>query len=240
MRKLIISAAFLLAATGVSAQQAVSGKAAEVINSGGYTYVRVENGKTSTWVATAEQKIAKGADVSFPSGIVMKDFRSKSLNRTFKEIVFSDGQGAGMASPHGAKGGPAASGASPHGGSGEALPPGPVKLPELFAIKLAKAEGPDGYTIAEIFAKGKALNGKKVAVRGKVVKFSEGIMNRNWVHLQDGTGDAKKGTHDLVVTTDGTAKPGETVTVRGVLASDKDFGYGYAYSVIVEKAELKR
>ena len=236
MRKLIISAVFVLAASAASAQQTVSGKVAEVMSSGNYTYVRVESGKKSSWVATSHQEIKKGQSISF-TGMMMQDFFSKSLNRTFKEILFSERpNNSGKASPHGAS----ASGASPHGGAGKAESPGPVKLPELFAIKLAKAEGPDGYTVAELYAKGKALNGKKVAVRGKVVKFSEGIMNRNWVHLQDGSGDAKKGTHDLVVTTDGTAKPGETITVRGVLASDKDFGYGYAYSVIVEKAELKK
>ncbi|MDA8132130.1 MAG: DNA-binding protein [Elusimicrobia bacterium] len=236
MRKLIISAVFVLAASAASAQQTVSGKVAEVMSSGNYTYVRVESGKKSSWVATSQQEIKKGQSISF-TGMMMQDFFSKSLNRTFKEILFSERpNNSGKASPHGAS----ASGASPHGGAGKAESPGPVKLPELFAIKLAKAEGPDGYTVAELYAKGKALNGKKVAVRGKVVKFSEGIMNRNWVHLQDGSGDAKKGTHDLVVTTDGTAKPGETITVRGVLASDKDFGYGYAYSVIVEKAELKK
>ncbi|MDA8243563.1 MAG: DNA-binding protein [Elusimicrobia bacterium] len=240
MRKLIVSAVLALAASAASAQQTVSGKAAEIINSGNYTYVRVESGKSSSWVATSQQEIKKGQSLSF-TGMMMQDFFSKSLNRTFKEILFSERPnpakgGAGGGSPHGAS----AAGASPHGGSGVAEPPGPVKLPELFSIKIAKAEGPDVYTVAELYAKGKALNGKKVAVRGKVVKFSEGIMNRNWVHLQDGSGDAKKGTHDLVVTTDGSAKPGETVTVRGVLASDKDFGYGYAYSVIVEKAELKK
>jgi hypothetical protein len=96
------------------------------------------------------------------------------------------------------------------------------------------AEG--GQTVADIFAKKAELAGKPVKVRGKVVKFSGGIMGKNWIHLQDGTGEA--GSNDLTVTTQAMAKVGDTVVISGVLATDKDFGYGYAYGVIVEDAEV--
>ena len=39
-------------------------------------------------------------------------------------------------------------------------------------------------------------------------------------------------------TTRPTAKRGVPVLVRGVLVVDKDFGYGYAYDVIVEDAQV--
>ena len=73
-------------------------------------------------------------------------------------------------------------------------------------------------------------------MRGKVVKFTPEIMGKNWIHLQDGTGAA--GTSDLTVTTSASAKTGDTVTVKGILVVDKDFGYGYAYDVIIEDAEV--
>jgi hypothetical protein len=69
-----------------------------------------------------------------------------------------------------------------------------------------------------------------------VVKFSQQIMGKNWIHLQDGTGAA--GTNDLTVTTDGTANTGDTVVVTGVVTTDKDFGYGYKYDVILENATV--
>ena len=96
------------------------------------------------------------------------------------------------------------------------------------------AEG--GYTVEAIYQKGKELAGKEVAVRGQVVKYSSGIMGKNWIHLQDATGTAPN--NDLVVTTKGTAKVGEIVLVRGKLATDKDFGAGYKYAVIVEDATV--
>jgi len=69
-----------------------------------------------------------------------------------------------------------------------------------------------------------------------VVKFSPEIMGKNWIHLQDGTGVS--GANDLTVTTSATAQTGDTVTISGVLVTDKDFGYGYSYDVIVEDAEV--
>jgi hypothetical protein len=106
------------------------------------------------------------------------------------------------------------------------------KTVDLSGIK--KADG--GKTVEEIFAGKDQLNGKTVAVRGKVVKFSPEIMGKNWIHLQDGTG--KEGTNDLTVTTAAVAKTGDTVLVKGTLVANKDFGYGYKYDVIMEDATL--
>lgn len=108
------------------------------------------------------------------------------------------------------------------------------------AIRVDKATGPDAYTVGEIHAKGAKLEKKKVTVRGKVVKVSTGIMNRNWVHLRDGSGDSAKGTHNLVVTTQDAPSVGDVVTAKGVLAKDKDFGAGYVYAVIVEEASVNK
>jgi glutamate-1-semialdehyde aminotransferase len=76
--------------------------------------------------------------------------------------------------------------------------------------------------------------------RGKVVKFSGGIMGRNWIHLRDGSGSATDKTNDLVVTTTEQAKVGDVVTAKGVVRVDKDFGAGYVYKALVEDAALQR
>jgi hypothetical protein len=99
---------------------------------------------------------------------------------------------------------------------------------------IRKAAG--GYTVAEVYAKKAALNGKSVKVRGKVIKFNANIMSRNWLHVQDGSGQS--GTNDLTVTTISKAEVGQTVLIEGKLAADKDFGSGYKYSVIVEGATV--
>ena len=225
-RFLLLAGVTLCCVSAARAQGVVAGKVAETMDSGGYTYVRVLEGKDSSWVALPQQAVKVGAEVSYAKGLVMTDFHSKTLNRTFKKLVFSEG--------------PAAAGTGHGGKAMKAAPAHGTPATNQLSVKIAKAEGKDAYTVADIFSKREELDGKQVAVRGKVIKVSEGIMDRNWVHLQDGSGEPKAGTHDLIITTSEMAKTGETVTARGTVAKDKDFGSGYRYQVLIEKGALKR
>jgi len=111
---------------------------------------------------------------------------------------------------------------------------------DISKIDVARAEGANGHTVAELWAGKAALQDHPVTVRGKVVKFLPGIMGRNWLHLRDGSGSPEQGTHDITVTTNETAAVGDTVLVNGILRADKDFGAGYRYGVIIEEAKLAR
>jgi len=101
---------------------------------------------------------------------------------------------------------------------------------------IAPAEG--GATIAEVLTQRTALSGKQIAVRGQVVKVNSRILGKNWIHLEDGTA-GPGGTKNLVVTTDDTASVGSVVLVRGTVATDKDFGAGYSYEVLIEDASVE-
>lgn len=123
-------------------------------------------------------------------------------------------------------------------GMGMGMPPGrlPAATTPAKPIEVAKADG--GHRIEEIFARKAELAGQVVLVRGQIVKLNREIMQRNWIHIQDGTGG--KGTNDLTVTTDqNVTDVGAVVLVRGKLAVDRDFGFGYKYDVILEEAEVK-
>jgi len=98
------------------------------------------------------------------------------------------------------------------------------------------AEAKDVVKVEEVFAKKDALNGKKITVKGEVVKFNSSIMGKNWVHIKDGSG--KPGTNDLTATTNDTANVGDKVVVTGTLAVGKDFGAGYKYEAIMEEATI--
>lgn len=89
-------------------------------------------------------------------------------------------------------------------------------------------------SVEDLFAKTAELGGKTVTIKGKVVKFSAGIMGKNWIHIQDGSGGP--GTNDITVTTDAVVAVESTATVTGTLSTNKDFGYGYKYAVIIEDA----
>lgn len=108
---------------------------------------------------------------------------------------------------------------------------------EVDVAGVEKAEG--GKTVAEIFAEKDALATQQVTLRGKVVKVNPGVMNMDWLHVRDGSG--AEGTNDLTVTSTSqpVAKVGDTVLVTGTVTTNKDYGMGYQYPVIVEKADVK-
>jgi len=107
------------------------------------------------------------------------------------------------------------------------------------APKQAMEKLKDGYSVEEVFEKRIFLKDKLVKVRGVVTKISHNIMSKNWVHIEDGSGN--EGSDDLVFTTNETPniKIGDTVIASGVAVADKDFGYGYYYPVIVEQSYFK-
>lgn len=111
---------------------------------------------------------------------------------------------------------------------------------KFLGEKIDKASGENSYVIADIYTKAKELAGKTVQVKGKVTKVSTGIMGKNWIHMQDGSGSQDAMNFDMTVTTQAQPKEGDIVTFEGVLAADKDFGAGYHYDVIIEDAKLKQ
>jgi len=235
-----------------------------------YVLIAAEKGDTWVAVPQTKVEVGEVCSVAGAGGQVMQNFPVKSLNRTFAEIVFApgiEGKKAEMGEAHGgevagapAAAAPAGKSAAPAGAfgaamqkeggtapaasapaaSGETAPGSGKAVVPFVELKITKAGGENGFTVADIFAKGTGLNGKKVKIKGQVVKFSPQIMGKNWLHIQDGTGDPLKNTHDLVVTTTGKAEKGDVVTVEGVLAADKDFGAGYKYAVIVEDVTITR
>jgi hypothetical protein len=238
----------------------VSGKVLETMDSGGYTYLHVDTGKAQQWIAIPQSKVKVGDDVSYHDGMVMPSFTSKSLNRTFDSIVFSAGlvgqevvPAAPQADPHAAKPDAAnTAGADSFASAVKAeAPPADMQgkkaesggsagaIAPFTEIKVEKAAGENSHTVGELFTDNTKLDGKTVRVQGKVVKFSPQIMGKNWIHLQDGSGDPLKNTHDLVVTTSAQPpKDKDVITVEGIVRANKDFGAGYSYVVIVEEAKI--
>jgi len=117
---------------------------------------------------------------------------------------------------------------------------GTAKAVDVGNVKVPKATGPDARTVAEIVAKGPELSNKPVLVRGKVVKYTPGVLGKNWIHLRDGSGSASDGTNDLLVTTKDETKIGDVVLARGTVRTDVNVGSGYSYKVLVEEATLQK
>lgn len=212
-----------------AAASQMGGSVLETMNSGGYTYVQIDTGSQKVWAAGPQMQVSVGDKVMLAPGMPMPNFHSKSLDRDFETIYFVPAiQKEGEQFPS------SPMGMTPPGQPSSGGKPA-VETVEIKKGSIKKAKG--GKTVAEVFETKQDLAGKKVSLRGKVVKYTPQIMGKNWIHLQDGTGGS--GTNDLTVTTAGTANNGDTVLVSGMIAVDKDFGYGYKYAVILEDAEVK-
>lgn len=221
------------AAGGMQAGGYLRGRVVQTVDAAGYTYVLLDRGGgAQLWVAMPAAKVSIGDNVSIIPGVEMRNFTSNTLKRTFDRIIFSSGMASSAAAANEAAGhmqlSEAQFGGRPHGQM------------DKKDVHVVKAEGPNGYTIAEIYAKRTALSGSAVAVKGSVVKVSTGIMGKNWIHIQDGSGAQDKGDFDLTVTSQDLPKVGDVVVARGKLTADKDFGAGYRYQAIIEDASIKK
>jgi hypothetical protein len=208
-------------------ESTATGTVVETMNAGTYTYVLVDANGTEIWAAATRFDVAVGDNVVVPLEMPMQDFYSESLDRTFPVVYFTsqilmEGQAGSPAMPpgHPAVGGPMA---SSHETANEIAAIDPID---------------GGVTVDRIWTETADLAGTSVTVRGQVVKFNGGILGTNWIHLQDGTGSASDGTHDLTVTTSADVSVGDVITVTGTLVTDQDFGAGYTYEVLLQDAEL--
>jgi hypothetical protein len=214
-----------------SGVQTVTGTVLETMDAASYTYVRVKGDAGEIWAASLQFKVAVGDRVVVPLETPMSDFRSESLKRVFPLIYF-----ASRITREGEPAVPVMAASHATTGMGQMAPGAGAPVAAVTAVTEPIAPAPDGLTIADVWAKRVSLAGKTMTVRGKVVKFNGGILGRNWLHIQDGSGKAADATHDLTITTDAVVKIGDVVTAKGVLAIDKAFSAGYAYKAILESA----
>jgi hypothetical protein len=234
------------AATKGESAVTLKGKVLERIDAAPYSYLKLSTASGEAWAAVPQTATTVGSEVTVAGAFPMKNFESKALKRKFDVVYFGTLDNGSSAVPLAAHGGtgsllpghpgaPGSSGAMAAQHRAAAAGPTDVKT-----MKIAKASGPDGRTVAEVHAQRAALVGKPVTIHAQVVKFNAGIMGRNWVHLRDGSGSQDKGDNDITVTTQDTVAVGDVVTAKGTVRVDKDFGAGYAYPVIIEEAHVSK
>ena len=192
----------------------------EVIQAPSYSYLQVKEDDQEYWIATARGEFAKGSVLYFAEAMQMNNFESKELQRTFDNIYFVDrlAENPEMFET----------------GAMQMPPHGQMNKPKAQDIDVDPVQG--GVTIAELYATPQKFAGQNVTVRGKVTKINTMIMGRNWIHIQDGT--SNDGKFDLTVTSDELPQVGDIIVAAGTIAVDKDFGSGYFYDIIMEKAEI--
>lgn len=193
----------------------------EVQQTGAYTYLLVQEAQQEYWIAVQKFDAKVGEKIYFVEAMEMSNFESKELNRVFDKIFFVDKISKTPIDAESLK--------------AEVIEKKQKEMGHLLdSIKIKPVEG--GQSIGELYSNAEAFKEKTVVIRGQVVKVNMDIMDRNWVHLVDGTkGDDRS---DLTFTTKELVKVGDTVVFKGVLSIDREFGAGYVYPLIVEEAVL--
>jgi hypothetical protein len=190
-------------------------KAVETMDASNYTYINVDENGRKYWIAVPQMEVKVGETYFFSKSMEMKNFKSEALDRTFESVLFVDD----IARESDVK-------------DMNQMHPVPTTTKEEVKVQKLK----DGKTIAEIFSEMNKLNGKSVKVRGKVMKYNEGIMKTNWIHIQDGT--SSQNDYDLLVTSDTRVQLGQVIIAEGKLVTNKDFGSGYSYKALIENAKV--
>jgi hypothetical protein len=205
-----------------AAPDKIYGKVTDIIDVTGYTYAEVDTGKEKIWAAGPVTQLNRGDLIGFTTGMPMKNFHSKAMERDFPIIYFV----GRFITDEEAPTTKAEAIATPHSQIKQVQVAKPVK-------EIDKVEG--GNTIAEIYAQKQNLKGETIRVRGQVTKFTAEIMGKNWLHIMDSST-----LEDLTATTGSTVAIGDIVIIEGNLELDKNYGYGYVYSVIVEDAKITK
>jgi hypothetical protein len=190
-----------------------------------YVYLRLETRRGDTWAAVAEAPVQVGDSVTVFNAMAMEQFTSTTLQRTFDRIWFGALE-------------PPANGV--HSAPAPSMSSGAPPTVDARIAPIDPATGPDARTVDALWTQKEQLVGRTVTVRGVVVKMNGGVMGKNWIHLQDGSGDPALGTHDLTVTSTESAAVGDTLTVTGTVRINRDVGAGYTYALLLEDARLAR
>lgn len=229
MKNVMIIGCLLWAALNSNAADTFSGKVLEATNVSSYTYIQVDTGKAKIWAAAPAMKVKPGDTVVVSNSTSVAGYHSRALDRDFDSVYFTDKVLI--------NGSPAQPAEAPVAKTDAALPAGHPAINRAPKVDLTGIKKPDGgVTVEEIFVQKESLKGKTVSIRGKVTKYNGKILGKNWIHVKDGTGAT--GNNDLMVTSDGTAKVGDTVLVSGKVTTDRDFGSGYKWPVMIENAKV--
>jgi hypothetical protein len=188
----------------------------EILPTQKYVYLKVtENNEEEYWIATLKQEVKIGETYMYTGGLLKTDFKSIEHNRVFDKLYLvnnivpaNHGDQIGSSTP------------ADQGLSG--------------IINSEKIVRKGSIRIADIVSNPAKYKNQSLQVSGKCVKINANIMDRNWIHIKDGSRD----DYDFVVTSDKAIPVGHTITFKGKLTLDKDFGAGYKYDIILENGIL--
>lgn len=192
----------------------------EVLQSERYTYLNVTEGNQKFWIATAKKDAVKGKIYLYQGGLLKTDFESVEFKRIFDTIYLVSNIIDATEHP---------------GGSINEMPTAISGTSASDGSKAVMTAVKDAVKLSELFKNKNKYEGQIITISGTCVKVNNGIMGKNWVHIEDGSKSNGK-LLNLTVTTSINIPVGSNVALKGKVAINKDFGAGYKYDIIMEEA----
>ena len=236
-KTVVVFFALFFAVSGLSAEDAKPpeekshiGTVTFTQTAGKYTYIKLDEQGKEIWLATSISKVSVGDKVQYIGGLLMKDFHSRAMEKTFDFILLvtriSVLNGRSLASKQPIQGDEYHKNISKE----------EQTIPIPKSGEIVKVE--DGKTIEEIFSEREELKDKVVTIRAKVMKVGKNIVGKNWVTLQDGTGVSPD--NKLIATTLESVNISDILKVKGILRTDMNIGAGYKYKILLEDAKFTK
>lgn len=228
-KKVVIFSVFIFFSAVLSAfadEKTHTGSVTFTVNTDKYTYIKLDESGKEVWLAALTMQVSVGDVVEYTGGVLMKDFHSKAMEKTFEYILFVTRIRVLKSALSEKK--EQMPGKEYH----ENIPGMEQAVPLPKKGKIVKAEG--SLTIKEIFSDRDQLTGSEITLRAKVMKVSKNILGKDWVTLQDGTGVSPEDR--LIATTTEAVNTGDVLTVKGTVITDVNIGTGYSYKVMIENA----
>jgi hypothetical protein len=192
----------------------------EVLQSERYTYLNVTEGNQKFWIATAKKEASKGKIYLYQGGLLKTDFESVEFKRIFDTIYLVSNIIEATDHP---------------GGDINEMPSTITGTPASEVSKSVTTAVKDAVKLSELFKNKNKYEGQVITISGTCVKVNNGIMGKNWVHIEDGSKSNGK-LLNLTVTTSINIPVGSNVALKGKVSINKDFGAGYKYDIIMEEA----
>lgn len=203
-------------------------KILETKDAGAYTYIKVSENEEEYWAAISASPIKVGSTITIKEQVWMKNFKSKTLNRTFDKILFADFAKKGISGADNVH--------KIHGNmikkkQQESFKPDP-KFNEGLVISKEEAIK---TTITDLFKDKEKYKNKNVEIQADVIQVSNKVKGNTWIKIYDGK--------DAVIfrspNEDEKIKVGDNVKVVGTINTDVNYGFGFAYEVIGVNAKFE-
>lgn len=186
----------------------------EVLETDKYSYLRVKEDGEPYWIATIKANFTEGEQYEYQGGLLKTNFKSVEHDRVFDRVYL-------------------VSQIRPLNDAMEFETTAEPATAKTVSKTFKKPDMEDLNDLKEIVEDPEKFSNKKVRVYGEVVKVNPNIMDRNWMHIKDGTAD----DFDFVITSQSAVPVGHAMVFEGVISIDKDFGAGYSYELIMENAK---